>query len=102
MKDKLKTRTKTLKKEGNKIMRKLFRELPFRTILIVSISLGTLMGTISTLADDGMVIEGQLFCRTNATSCSITGCRYTSNLPDSGQVCTYSGTNCPTLTQCEA
>ena len=80
----------------------MIRELPVRTILILSVGFGSLIGTMSTLADDGIGTENQLYCRTDHAGCTITGCRYTSNLPDSFQVCTYTGSNCPPLTQCEA
>ena len=82
-------------------MRKILRELPLRKILMVSIILGSLIGTIETLAQ-GIVIEGGLTCRTSATGCTIEGCHNSQPNGSGYTVCLYSGTNCPPLIQCEA
>ena len=80
-------------------MRKILRELPLRKILMVSIILGSLIGSFDAFAQD-IELEG-LTCQTEAPGCTIEGCRW--SLPNNSGyvVCLYSGTNCPPLNQCK-
>ena len=82
-------------------MRRLLRELPLRKILIASIILGSMIGTISTFAYDEINTEG-LTCYgdSNHPNCTWDGCH--NSRPDGRGyiVCLYNEAGCPPATAC--
>ena len=82
-------------------MPRLFSELPFRSILLVSvllIALVSLFGNLNARAD-----EGSMVCKiAGGGDCVNEGCHNSLANGQGFTVCLYSGTNCPRLNQCEA
>lgn len=86
-------------------MRHICRGLNFRKIILVSILLGTLFGSMNTVGawGDGPPVDVSpgFTCDNNAgSSCSSNGCRKSSIYADSFWVCNYSGAGCPPLEAC--
>lgn len=76
-------------------MRQLLNELPFRSILLVAILVGSLLGGSNIKANE------PIECFGGPPTCTANGCRRSSDLPDSFWVCNFTGNGCPPLTACE-
>ncbi len=82
-------------------MRKILRELPIRRIIVTSILLGCMLGSVSVFADDP---EIELTCPggrdQNGNTCTFTGCHNSQPNGTGYQVCLFNESGCPPLTQC--
>ncbi len=77
-------------------MKKILAELPIRRIILVSIILGGLLGSVNIEAN-----LGPPSCTPPPGGCTNEGCHNSRPDGQGYQVCLFSGNNCPPLTQCQ-